>query len=351
MQLLRLVSIDMKVAHRTISANIGPNGRWNPLMHTVAVLAYDGISPFHLSVPGIVFGDDLLKLGIPRYNLQVCAERIGPIRTLSGFDIDVRHDLSVVEQADTVIIPSWGAPDDIPQKTLIDALVKAKARGARIVGLCLGTFVLAYAGLLEKRTVSTHWAWADDFQKAYPDVHLDRDALYSDEGDIITSAGTAAAIDCCLYILRKDQGAEIANRVARRLVVAPYRHGGQSQYIEMPIPDISRTNSLSKAMDWALAHLNETITVDVLANRANMSRRSFTRHFRQKTGTTLVQWLLNQRLSVAQRLLETGDCSVENIASMAGFGSTVSFRLQFVKTFTVSPAIYRRHFRSRNIRL
>jgi transcriptional regulator GlxA family with amidase domain len=256
-------------------------------MHTIAVLAYDGISPFHLSVPGIVFSDDLLKLSTPRYNLHVCAERIGPIRTLSGFNIDVRYDLSAVEQADTVIIPSWSAPDDIPQKALIDALVEAKARGARIVGLCLGTFVLAYAGLLEKRTVSTHWAWADDFQKAYPDVRLDADALYSDEGDIITSAGTAAAIDCCLHILRKDQGAEIANRVARRLVVAPYRHGGQSQYIEMPKSDLIRTDGLSNAMDWALAHLNETITVDVLANRANMSRRSFTRHFRQKTGTTL----------------------------------------------------------------
>lgn len=314
-------------------------------MHRIAIVTYDQISPFHLSVPCIVFGDDLLRLGAPRYRLLVCAERTGTIHTLSGFSIQVEHDLSALDDADTVIVPSWSAPNDEPSAALLAALQNAATRGARIVGLCLGTFVLARAGLLKGRSASTHWAWADDFERDYPDVKLERDALYTDEGDIVTSAGTAAAIDCCLFLIRKDYGAEIANRVARRLVVAPQRYGGQSQYIEMPVIKTERTDSLSLAMDWAIRHLNEPLNVEDLALRANMSRRSFTRHFKQKTGTTFIQWLLYQRLGVAQRLLETGSCSIDDIAERAGFGSTVSFRLQFSKTFSVSPASYRKQFR------
>ena len=318
-------------------------------MHTIAVIAYDGISPFHLSVPCIVFGDDLLRLGAPRYELRVCAERTGAVSTLSGFAIQVEHDLAALEQADTVIIPSWSSPEAQPSAAMLAALQQAHARGARVVGLCLGTFVLAQAGLLQGRSASTHWAWADDFAKDHPEVKLDRHALYTDGGNITTSAGTAAAIDCCLHLIRLDHGAEIANRVARRLVVAPHRHGNQSQYIEMPLSETERPDAVSAALDWAMAHLNEPINVEQLAQKAHMSARNFSRHFKRKTGATVVQWLLHQRLAVAQRLLERGDGSIDQVAETAGFGSTVSFRLQFTRMFSISPASYRKQFLHREV--
>lgn len=314
-------------------------------MHTIAVIAFEGISPFHLSVPCIVFGDDLQALLAPRYRLLVCAEHAGRIPTLSGFHIDVEHDFSVLDDADTIIVPAWHSPDAQPSPGTLRALKTAHERGARIVGLCLGTFVLAAAGLLDGRGASTHWVWADAFTRQYPKVKLDRNALYIDEGDILTSAGTAAAIDCCLHLVRSDHGAEVANRVARRLVVAPHRHGDQGQYIEMPIaPLADAQGQMGETLAWATQHLHEPIYVEQLARRARMSQRSFTRHFRKRTGTTVTQWLLNQRLAVAQRLLETGQCSLDQIAQHAGFGSTVSFRKHFTHAFSVTPASYRRQF-------
>ncbi|PLP60942.1 AraC family transcriptional regulator [Mesorhizobium loti] len=316
-------------------------------MHTIAIVAFEGISPFHLSVPCIVFGDDLLKLGAPGYRLLICGENVGPVATMSGFRIEVEHDLSSLAEADTVIVPAWRDPDERPPQALLHALKAAHGRGARVVGLCLGTFVLAEAGLLDGRTVSTHWAWADEFERCHPHVTLNQNALYIDDGNILTSAGTAAALDCCLHIVRRDHGAEIANRVARRLVVAPHRHGGQAQYIEKPLPKGSDQDQIGAAISWAVENLNEPLSLDQLAARAGMSLRSFTRHFRKKTGTTFTQWLLNHRLAAAQRLLETGSCSVDNVAEMAGFGSTVSLRQHFTRTFSISPANYRRQFQNR----
>lgn len=317
-------------------------------MHTIAIVAFEGISPFHLSVPCIVFGDDLLKLDVPRYRLLIAGEKTGAIRTMSGFSIEVEHDLSGLTEADTIIIPAWGTPSDRPPEALLAALRTAHARGARLVGLCLGTFVLAEAGLLDGRAASTHWAWADEFERAYPQIALNRNALYLDEGDILTSAGTAAAIDCCLHIVRNDHGAEIANRVARRLVVAPHRHGDQAQYIEAPLPAPGSGDPLGSTIAWAIEHLDEPLSLERLAAHAGVSLRSFTRHFRKKTGSTFTQWLLAQRLAVAQRLLETGTCSVDHIAGMAGFGSTVSLRQHFTRAFSISPASYRRQFRNRS---
>lgn len=316
-------------------------------MHTIAVIAFEGISPFHLSVPCIVFGDELLKLGVPRYRLLICGERTGAVRTLSGFNIDVEYDLKLLAEADTVIVPAWRDPHERPSDMLAQALRAAHMRGARIVGLCLGTFVLAEAGLLDGRAASTHWAWADEFEQTYPQVALNQNALYIDEGDILTSAGTAAAIDCCLHIVRSDYGAEIANRLARRLVVAPHRHGGQAQYIEKPLPPTAEAGQLDATINWAIGHLNEQLSLEILASHAGMSLRSFTRHFKKKTGTTFTQWLLNHRLAAAQRLLETGVCSIDRVAEMAGFGSTVSLRQHFARAFSISPASYRRQFRNR----
>ena len=316
-------------------------------MHTVAVIAFEGISAFHLSVPCIVFGDELLKLGAPRYRLLICGENTGSVATGSGFRIEVTHDLSHLGEADTVIVPAWRDPDERPPEALLQSVRAAHARGARLVGLCLGTFVLAEAGVLDGRPASTHWAWAEEFQRSYPRVALDQDALCIDDGDILTSAGTAAAIDCCLHIVRRDHGADIANRVARRLVVAPHRHGGQTQYIEKPMPAAAGEAQLGATINWAIEHLDEPLSLEKLAARAGMSLRSFTRHFRKTTGTTFTQWLLNQRLATAQRLLETGSCSIDRVAEMAGFGSTVSLRQHFTRAFSISPASYRRQFRKR----
>lgn len=316
-------------------------------MHTVAVIAFERISAFHLSVPCIVFGDELLKLGAPRYRLLICGENTGSVATGSGFRIEVTHDLSHLGEADTVIVPAWRDPDERPPEALLRSVRAAHARGARLVGLCLGTFVLAEAGVLDGRPASTHWAWAEEFQRSYPRVALDQDALYIDDGDILTSAGTAAAIDCCLHIVRRDHGADIANRVARRLVVAPHRHGGQTQYIEKPMPAAAGEAQLGATINWAIEHLDEPLSLEKLAARAGMSLRSFTRHFRKTTGTTFTQWLLNQRLATAQRLLETGSCSIDRVAEMAGFGSTVSLRQRFTRAFSISPASYRRQFRKR----
>ncbi|NUT15480.1 MAG: helix-turn-helix domain-containing protein [Cupriavidus sp.] len=313
-------------------------------MHTVAVIAFEGISPFHLSVPCIVFGDDLDRLGVPRYRLLICAETPGLIATMSGFRIEVEHDLSVLEQADTVIMPAWRDPAERAPQALLDALQAASARGARIAGLCLGTFVVAEAGLLDGRTAATHWAWADDFAQRYPRVRLDRDSLYIDDGALLTSAGTAAALDCCLHLVRRDHGAEVANRVARRMVVAPHRHGGQAQYIEHPLPQADGADRLSLTLDWAIAHLAEPLTLDTLAAKAGMSRRNFTRRFKEKTGTTVTQWLLNHRLTAARRLLETTDKGVDLVAGLVGFGSAVSLRQHFTQALAVSPSAYRKQF-------
>ncbi|MBF6987385.1 GlxA family transcriptional regulator [Cupriavidus sp. IK-TO18] len=313
-------------------------------MHTVAVIAFEGISPFHLSVPCIVFGDDLANLGVPRYRLLICGEQTGLIRTMSGFRIEVEHDLCALEQADTVIMPAWRDPAERPSPALLAALQAASARGARIAGLCLGTFVVAEAGLLDGRPAATHWVWADDFAARYPRVRLDRRSLYIDDGSILTSAGTAAALDCCLHLVRRDHGADVANRVARRMVVAPHRHGGQAQYIEQPLPQTAGADKLSTTLDWAIEHLEQPLTLDLLADKAGMSRRNFTRRFKAKTGTTVTQWVLNHRLTAAQRLLETTSKSIDVIAGLVGFGSAVSLRQHFAQTFAISPSAYRKQF-------
>ncbi|MDX1266992.1 MAG: helix-turn-helix domain-containing protein [Oceanisphaera sp.] len=314
--------------------------------HRIAVVVFDGISPFHLSVPCAVFGDDLARLGVPRYDLVVCAEQAGSSATLSGFSINVSHDLSALSTADTVIIPAWFDPDERPSKALLDALRAAHARGARLVGLCLGAFVLAEAGLLYGRRASTHWVWADDFTQKYPDVSFDFDVLYVDDGDILTSAGTAAAIDCCIHLVRCDHGADVANRLARRLVTAPHRGGGQAQYIEQPLPRLVDCDRLARAMAWATDNLTQSVGLDSMAAQAVMSRRNFSRQFRKATGTTVSHWLLAQRLALAQRLLETSELNIDRVASDAGFASTVTFRQHFSAAFSISPAAYRKQFRS-----
>jgi transcriptional regulator GlxA family with amidase domain len=311
---------------------------------TLAVVAFDGISPFHLSVPWLVFGENRGGRGIPEFRVLTCSAEPGLLLTASGYQISVTYGLEAVRDADIVIVPSWRDDCAAAPPALLDALRAAHRRGARIVGLCLGAFVLAEAGLLDGKAATTHWYRAQMLAERYPAVRVDSDVLYVDEEDVLTSAGVAAGLDCCLYLLRQLCGAEAANRVARRLVIAPHRQGGQAQFIEKPLPVSHGDDRLSRVLEWVTAHLDQPHSIDTLARRASMSRRSFTRHFRQATGTTLVQWMLNQRLASAQRMLETGEQPIEVIAQEVGFGSALSLRQHFRAAFNTSPSAYRKQF-------
>lgn len=309
------------------------------------VIAFDGISPFHLSVPCMVFGEDRREDGIPLAEVLVCAQTPGRLRTTAGFAIEAPHGLERLAGVDTVIVPAWPGAEQQAPKALLDALRAAHARGAVIVGLCLGAFVLAQAGLLDGRRATTHWRWARAFAARFPAVRLDQDVLYVEDGQVLTSAGTAASLDCCLHLLRAQIGAELANRVARRLVVSPHRQGGQAQFIEQPLPQRAQGDRLGEALEWALQHLDAAPGLDALAGRALMSRRTFTRRFRERTGTTFNKWFGAQRLAFAQRLLETTDLPVEHVAGEAGFGTALSLRQHFAASLRTSPSAYRREFR------
>ncbi|WP_295935145.1 helix-turn-helix domain-containing protein [uncultured Xanthomonas sp.] len=313
--------------------------------HRLAVVAFDRISPFHLAVPCQVF-EARPDTDLPAFDLRVCAAEPGLLRTDAGFAIQVQHGLEALDDADTVIVPSWRDAAEPAPAALCQALRRAHAAGAQVVGLCLGTFVLADAGLLDGRPATTHWAALARFAQRHPQVRLQPDVLYVDDGDVLTSAGTVAGIDCCLHLVRRRHGADVANRIARRLVVAPHRQGGQAQYVEQPLPASRRDAQLGPTLDWMLQRLDQPLRLDALAAHARMSRRSFTRQFRQVTGTTVVQWLAHQRLVRAQQLLERTDLPLERIAADCGFGSAGALRLQFTRDLGLPPSAYRRGFRA-----
>jgi len=310
----------------------------------VAVIAFDGMTPFHLSVPCLVFGSSLGAQAA--FSLRVCGLDGGTLDTSAGFGIRPSHGLDGLDAADIVVMPAWYDDCRPAPPALLDALRRAHARGACVVALCLGAFPVAEAGLLDGRTAATHWAAADALARLYPKVKVDPEVLYVDEGDVLSSAGVAAGIDCCLHLLRRLCGAEAANAVARRLVVAPHRQGGQAQFIERPLPVSPSDGRLSRVLDWVCRHLDARHDLDALAERAAMSRRNFTRHFRQATGMSFKQWLLEQRLAHARSLLEGSDAPVELVAQRAGFGSALSLRQHFRSALQTSPAAYRRQFRT-----
>lgn len=309
----------------------------------IAVVAFDRISPFHLSVPCVVFGDR--HPGLPAFDFRVCAAEPGPLTTSAGFTLQTRHGLEILEQARTIIIPSWRDPAERPDAGLQEALRQAHQRGCTLVGLCLGAYVLAAAGLLDGRQATTHWAYAGDFGRRYPEVKLDPHVLYVEDGQLLTSAGTAAGLDCCLYLLRRHHGADMANHLARRLVVPPHRQGGQAQFIDQPLPQHPQDARLAALLDWVRENLSQPHSLDSLASRSHMSRRSFTRHFRQLTGLSIGQWLLAERLALSQRLLEKTDHPVDTIADLAGFGSPESLRHHFRQSLGLSPSAWRQNFR------
>jgi transcriptional regulator GlxA family with amidase domain len=312
----------------------------------VAVIAFDGMTPFHLSVPCLVFGTALDAPQPQAFDVRVCAVEGTPLRTSAGFAIAAEYGLEGLEGADIVVMPAWhddcrGAPAD-----LLDALRRAHRRGAKILGLCLGAFPLAEAGLLDGKTATTHWEAAGELATRYPKVQVNPEVLYVDEGEVLTSAGVAAGLDCCLHLLRQTMGAEVANRIARRLLIAPHRQGGQAQFIERPVPVSSSDGRFAEVLSWVTQHLAQPHAIDALAERAAMSRRNFTRHFRQTTGTSFKQWLLNQRMAHAQRMLEASDASIEMVAQEAGFGTALTLRQHFRATLHTSPSAYRKQFQA-----
>jgi len=309
----------------------------------VAVLATAGFSPFHFSVPCILFGSALPQQGL--FQIDICAEKTGPVLSEMGLSIMVSHGLTLLDRADIVIVPWWHNPDEKPSQALLDKLVAAWQRGAEVVGLCLGTYVLAYAGLLDQHRAATHWEFERDFSERFPQVHLDSNALYTRDNRLITSAGTAAGIDCCLDIIRQHYGSAVANRVARRMVVPPYREGGQAQFIERPVPETTRDGRINALLDSLRENLHQPQDLDTLSQSLGMSRRTLTRHFNKATGMSLGEWLTAERLQHSQQLLETTIISIESVAARAGFDSPVSFRQRFKSRFGVTPSEWRRTFR------
>jgi AraC family transcriptional activator FtrA len=311
---------------------------------SVSVLAYDGMSAFELGIVTEVFGLPRPELDVPWYDLTVCAQGPGPVRVVGGAFLNTPHGLEVFSAAHTVIVP--GVPDVTgdPAPELTAALRLAHRRGARIVSICSGAFALAAAGLLDGRRATTHWRHADLLRRRYPKVRVDANALYVDEHDVITGAGSAAGLDVCTHLVRKDHGAAIANAVARRLVIQPHRDGGQAQYIETPVTAGPDDDRIARNMAWALEHLPETLTVETLARQAHMSTRTYLRHFARATGTSPIRWLITQRVQASLPLLETSDASVEQIAAAAGFDTAVTYRHHFGRIMRTSPTAYRRAF-------
>jgi transcriptional regulator GlxA family with amidase domain len=311
--------------------------------HRVVVLALPSVVPFDFSVPLQVFG--YAHLGHGEYRLRVCGVRAGRVRTARGFDLVAAHGLEALSRADTIVVPGIDDLDAPVAPSVRAALVRAHRRGARIVSICTGAFVLAAAGLLRSRRATTHWADIAEFRTRFPDVEVDPDVLYIDEGTILTSAGIASGIDLCLHLVQRDHGAEVANAIARRLVVPPHRAGGQAQFIQTPVAPPTSA-ALGATREWALRRLGEPLTVAAMARHAGLPERTFARRFTAETGTSPLRWLLRHRLLAAQRALETSDARVERIAERCGFGSAVSLRAHFRRALATSPVAYRRSFRA-----
>lgn len=324
--------------------------------HRVAVLALDGVVAFELGLPHRFLSAGALDPGWPGrstgapppYEVSMCTLDDGPVATSAGYAALPTHPNSVLAQADTVVVPGVTNTAIVSRGELPDALVRLAATArpdARWVSICTGAFVLAALGKLDGRTATTHWVYADLFRRHFPAVLLDPDVLYVDHGDVLTSAGNAAGIDLLLHVLRSDLGSEAANRVARGAVVAPWRAGGQAQFIERPVPDASEAGT-GPTRAWAIEHLDEPIGLADMARHAGMSVRTFTRRFREETGETAGTWLVRARVYRARHLLETTDLPVDRVAAAAGFGTSASLRQHLATAVGLSPLAYRRTYRA-----
>ncbi|MGY1497681.1 GlxA family transcriptional regulator [Streptomyces sp. QTS52] len=315
------------------------------MLENVAVVLLNGVHPFELGVVCEVFGLDRGDEGLPVYDFAVASAEGPTLSTHAGFSVSTEHGLERLETADLIAVPAGQtyADREYPPE-LLDALRRAVERGARVLSVCSGVFVLAAAGLLDGRRCAVHWRHADELARRYPRVRVEPDVLYVDAGPVITSAGTAAGIDACLHLVRQEHGPEVANAIARRMVVPPHRDGGQAQYIERPLPR-SRCDTVGEVLVWMERNLDEEVTVEQLAERAHMSPRTFARRFQQETGTTPYRWILRQRVLLAQQLLEATDETMDAIAWRTGFGNAAALRHQFVRSLGTTPQAYRRTFK------
>ncbi|WP_320780527.1 helix-turn-helix domain-containing protein [Streptomyces sp. CRN 30] len=324
----------------------GTSRRQRELPYRVAVLVTDQSSSFEIGMVTAVFGPGLSDLIPDHYELRLCAEQPSSVPLAGGAVLTTRYGLRQLRSAHTVIVTSSADPGAPPSPALVAELRAAHRAGARIVSTCMGAFTLAAAGLLDGRRATTHWRQAELLRTRHPQVEVDPDPLYVDDGDVLTGAGSAATLDLCLHLVRKDFGTELANAVARRLVIPPHRDGGQAQYIEAPVAVPAEHNGVARSMAWALEHLTEPITVKALARQANMSERSYLRHFARVTGSSPIRWLISQRVRASLPLLEASRASVEEVAAAVGFESPVTYRHHFAALMCTSPSAYRRGFRT-----
>ncbi|QQC87278.1 helix-turn-helix domain-containing protein [Streptomyces alfalfae] len=316
--------------------------------HRVAVAVTEGAPIFELAVPCEIFGIDRPDLADPWYELRICGTEPST-RVAGGFTAHATGDMTDLVRADTVVVPSCASVHESPPTALVAAVREAHAAGARIVGICSGAFVLAAAGILDGRHATTHWMHAQELTHRYPKVHIDPKVLYVEDGGVYTSAGTAAGIDLCLELVRADHGAGVVNALARRLVTPPHREGGQAQYLELPA--VARDDTrLAPLLEWARSRLDQPLTLDDLARRASLSRRTLARRFEETVEMSPLRWLLHERIHHAQRLLETTALPIEHVAANSGLGTASNLRRHFIRQVGVSPQSYRRAFQGRQAR-
>jgi AraC family transcriptional regulator, transcriptional activator FtrA len=312
----------------------------------IVALAYDGLCTFEFGCAVEVFALQRPELNVDWYDFAVAAVETGSMRAMGGVTFQSRHGLAMLDRADTIIIPGWRNLNDAPPANLLKKIRRAHERGARLCTICSGVFLLAAAGILDGKRVTTHWRYADALAKRYPNLSVEPNALYIDEGQILTSAGSAAGLDMLLHVVRNDFGTKVANRVAQRLVLAPHRAGGQAQFVPRPILSDER-GRLSALMEWLRSHLKQTHNLQSMAKKAAMSTRTLQRQFNETTGMTPTDWLIRERVGAAKDLLETTAKPMVQVAEQSGFGSEESFRRHFRLIVGVTPTVFRRQFGGR----
>lgn len=312
----------------------------------VALVAYDGLRTFEYAIAAEVFALQRAGLGVPWYRTVAVSPERGRLRGIGGVEVRPEAPFETIAQADTIVVPGWRDVAERPPQRLLDAVAAAARRKARVLSICSGSFVLGHAGVLDGRRATTHWLYAAEFKRMFPAVQFEEDMLYVDEGNIITSAGSAAGVDACLHLVRRDFGARIANAVARRMVIPPHREGGQAQYVETPV-SVRPERNISAAMDWARARLDRPIAIGEIAQRTAMSGRTFLRRFNGAVGMSPNAWLQNERIARARELLESSAATQAEIAAQCGYDSPETFRAAFKRIAGVSPSAYRAGFAQR----
>ncbi|WP_315724162.1 MULTISPECIES: transcriptional regulator FtrA [unclassified Bradyrhizobium] len=322
-----------------------PANNHHPDPGLVAVIAYDGLCTFEFGIAVEVFGLPRPEFDFSWYQFKVVAAEGRRSRAIGGIVVEADAPLARLKNARTIIVPGWRDRNERPPERLLRAIAQASARGARCLSICSGVFVLAAAGLLEGRRATTHWRHIPDLKRLYPDISVEEDTLYVDEGNVITSAGSAAGIDACLHLVRRDFGSKVANSVARRLVMPPHRDGGQAQYVAAPI-QARPGRTIGEVMDWARARLSQPIAISAMAKRARMSERTFLRRFNESTGSGPAAWLQRERMARARELLEGATLPLADVSAQCGYQSLETFRVAFRRSVGTSPAAYRARFRA-----